>query len=143
MDELYVYKICSCLDFPPTQIVSFFMWNVFLLTMVSNRYSWEVHEMLVKLLSTLGQLLVFHTATPSLTCEPREGNSSVLEEKETAGVSEFKIILVQLLCFSKSIIDLYACYEIACLYLLCFKRMLDTIVICSDFSYGFGQILFL
>lgn len=49
--------------------------------------------MLGKLLSTLGQLLVSHTATPSLTCELREGNLSALEEKETAEASEFKLIV--------------------------------------------------
>lgn len=55
--------------------------------------------MLVKLLSTLVQLLVFHTATPSLMCEPRDESLSVLEEKETAGASGFEIIIV-IFCLS-------------------------------------------
>lgn len=55
--------------------------------------------MLVKLSSTLAQLLVFHTATPSLMCEPRDESSSVLEERETAGASGFELFIV-IFCLS-------------------------------------------
>ena len=59
------------------------------------RFSSEVQRMLVKLLSTLAQLQVCHTAIPNHLCAPREGSLRKLEERGTAGASGFNFVLVR------------------------------------------------
>lgn len=50
--------------------------------------------MLVKQSNISGLLLVFHTATPSHTFDPRAGSLRGLEEGGTAGDSGFKMIIL-------------------------------------------------
>lgn len=75
--------------------------------------------MLVKLLNTLVQLPVFHTATPSLMCDPREGSLSGLEEEEIAGASGFELFIVM---------------KFDCKFYVC-RRLCDRLYPCHDLPY--------